>query len=38
MDTTSLIYEGLGTVTLVAKDDDNVRLGIGEGSDLIDIE
>jgi hypothetical protein len=34
MDTTSLVYEGLGTVTLVVKDDDNIRLGIGEGTDF----
>jgi outer membrane protein assembly factor BamB len=33
MDTTILVYEGPGTVTLVVKDDDNVRLGIGEGTD-----
>ncbi len=38
MDTTFLVYEGIGTVTLVVKDDDNIRLGIGEGSDSIDIK
>jgi hypothetical protein len=27
--TATLIYEGSGTITLVAKDDDNVRLGVG---------
>jgi outer membrane protein assembly factor BamB len=32
-DTTTLIYEGPGTVTLVVKDDDNIRLGVGEGTD-----
>ncbi|ODS39673.1 MAG: hypothetical protein A7315_02965 [Candidatus Altiarchaeales archaeon WOR_SM1_79] len=37
MDTTTLVYEGPGTVTLVVKDDDNVRLGVGEGIDSIDI-
>jgi hypothetical protein len=37
MDTTTLVYEGLGTVTLVVKDDDNVRLGVGEGIDSISV-
>jgi outer membrane protein assembly factor BamB len=37
MDTTTLIYEGPGTITVIAKDDDNLRLGIGQGSDFIDI-
>ena len=37
MDTTTLIYEGPGTITLVVKDDDNIRLGIGQGSDSFDI-
>jgi outer membrane protein assembly factor BamB len=37
IDTTTLIYDGPRTVTLMAKDDDNIRLGIGEGSDSIDI-
>jgi hypothetical protein len=37
MDTTTLVYEGPGTITLVAKDDDNIRLGIGQGSDSFDI-
>jgi len=32
MDMTTLVYEGSGTVTLVVKDDDNIRLGVGEGS------
>jgi outer membrane protein assembly factor BamB len=35
--TTTLIYEGPGTITVIAKDDDNLRLGIGQGSDSIDI-
>ena len=33
MVTTTLVYEGPGTVTLVVKDDDNIRLGLGQGSD-----
>jgi hypothetical protein len=37
MDTTTLIYEGPGAVTLIAKDDDNIRLGIGQGTDFIDV-
>jgi outer membrane protein assembly factor BamB len=37
MDTTTLIYEGPGTVMLVVKDDDNIRLGVGEGSDYFGI-
>jgi outer membrane protein assembly factor BamB len=37
MDTIILIYEGAGTVTLVVKDDDNIRLGIGEGTDYFDV-
>jgi len=37
MDTTTLIYEGSGTIILVVKDDDNIRLGIGQGSDSFDI-
>jgi parallel beta-helix repeat protein len=37
MVTTTLVYEGPGTVTLVVKDDDNIRLGVGEGIDSIDI-
>jgi hypothetical protein len=36
-DTTTLVYEGPGTVTLVVKDDDNIRFGMGEGIDSIDI-
>jgi PKD repeat protein len=35
--TTTLIYEGSGMVTLIVKDDDNIRLGIGEGTDYISI-
>jgi outer membrane protein assembly factor BamB len=37
LDTTTLVYEGLGTVTLVVKDDDNIRLGIGEGYNTFSI-
>jgi outer membrane protein assembly factor BamB len=37
MDITTLVYEGPGTITLVVKDDDNIRLGIGQGSDSFDI-
>jgi len=37
IDTTTLIYEGPGTITLVVKDDDNIRLGMGQGSDSINI-
>jgi hypothetical protein len=37
LDTTTLVYEGPGTVTLVAKDDDNIRLGMGQGSDYFSI-
>jgi outer membrane protein assembly factor BamB len=37
MDTRTLIYEGPGTVTLVVIDDDNIRLGVGQGSDSIDV-
>ncbi|UCG69740.1 MAG: PKD domain-containing protein, partial [Thermoplasmata archaeon] len=36
-DTITLVYEGPGTVTLVVKDDDNVRLGVGEGIDSLNI-
>jgi outer membrane protein assembly factor BamB len=32
-DTITLVYEGPGTVTLVVKDDDNIRLGVGDGTD-----
>jgi hypothetical protein len=35
MDTTTLVYEGPGTVTLVVKDDDNIKLGVGQGSNSI---
>ncbi len=35
--TTTLVYEGPGTLTLVANDDDNIRLGVGEGTDSIDL-
>jgi outer membrane protein assembly factor BamB len=37
IDTTTMIYEGPGTIALITKDDDNIRLGIGQGSDSIDI-
>jgi Tol biopolymer transport system component len=37
IDTTTLVYEGPGTITVIARDDDNIRLGIGEGSDSIDL-
>ncbi len=37
IDTTTLTYEGLGTITLVVEDDDNLRLGIGQGSDSFDV-
>ncbi|UCG71002.1 MAG: PKD domain-containing protein, partial [Thermoplasmata archaeon] len=37
MVTTTLVYEGPGTVTLVVKDDDNIRLGVGEGTDFLDV-
>jgi len=37
MDTTTLVYEGPGTITLVVKDDDNIRLGVGQSSDSINI-
>jgi uncharacterized repeat protein (TIGR01451 family) len=35
--TTKLVYEGLRTLTLVARDDDNIRIGFGEGSYSIDV-
>jgi hypothetical protein len=34
MYTITLVYEGPGTVTLVVNDDDNIRLGIGDGTDF----
>jgi len=34
-ETTTLVYEGPGSVTLIVKDDDNIRLGVGQGSDSI---
>jgi hypothetical protein len=37
MDTTTLIYEGPGTITLVVKDDDNIRLGVGQGADSFNL-
>ncbi|UCE38526.1 MAG: SBBP repeat-containing protein [Thermoplasmata archaeon] len=37
MDITTLVYEGPGNLTLVVKDDDNVRLGIGEGTDSLSV-
>jgi outer membrane protein assembly factor BamB len=36
-DTTTLVYEGSETITLIVKDDDNIRLGIGQGSDSISL-
>lgn len=36
-DKTTLINDSPGTVTLIAKDDDNICIGIGQGSDSIDI-
>lgn len=38
MDKTFLIYEGIGTVTLVVKDDDNIRSSVGQGSDSTNIK
>jgi hypothetical protein len=35
--TETLVYEGLGTVMLVVKDDDNIRSGVGEGTDFLGI-
>ncbi len=35
--TTTMVYEGSGTVTLVVKDDDNIRLRVGQGSDTINV-
>jgi PKD repeat protein len=37
METITLVYEGPGTVTLVVRDDDNIRLGVGEGTDSISV-
>ena len=37
MDISTPYYEGSGTITLVVKDDD-IRLGLGQGSDSIDLE
>jgi hypothetical protein len=37
MVTITLIFEGPGTVTLVVKDDDNIRLGVGQATDSIDV-
>jgi PKD repeat protein/uncharacterized protein YegL len=36
-DFAELIYEGAGTLTLTAQDDDNIRMGAGEDSDSIDV-
>jgi outer membrane protein assembly factor BamB len=38
MDTTILVYEGPGTITLVVKDDDNIRLGVGQGTGFKDLD
>jgi outer membrane protein assembly factor BamB len=35
--TTTLVYEGPGTLTMAAKDDDNIRLGVGENTDSINL-
>lgn len=35
--TTTFFYEGPGTVVLVVKDDDNLRLGVGGGIDQFDV-
>lgn len=35
--TTTFYYEGPGTVVLVVKDDDNLRLGVGGGIDQFDV-
>jgi outer membrane protein assembly factor BamB len=35
--TTTLVYEGPGTLTMIAKDDDNIRLGAGLGTDSINL-
>jgi len=37
IETITLLYEGPGTVTLVVKDDDNIRLGVGQGYDSINV-
>jgi hypothetical protein len=34
----TLIYEGPGTLTLIAKDDDNIRMGAGSGTDSIELK
>jgi hypothetical protein len=36
-DATYLVYEGAGTLVLIVKDDDNIRLGFGEDDDSIDL-
>ena len=37
IDTTTLVYKGPGTVTFTVKDDDNIRLGVGLGSNSITV-
>jgi hypothetical protein len=37
MDTTILVYEGAGTLTLTVRDDDNLRLGVGQGKDSLGV-
>jgi hypothetical protein len=37
VDTITMIYEGPGAINLIVRDDDNIRLGIGGGSDFIDV-
>ncbi|UCF08546.1 MAG: hypothetical protein JSW28_02330, partial [Thermoplasmata archaeon] len=36
-DTTAFIYEGPGTITIAVKDDDNIRLGVGQGNDSFNV-
>jgi hypothetical protein len=36
--TAKLVYEGPGTVTVIARDDDNIRMGLGSGTDSIEMK
>ena len=36
--TANLVYEGAGIVILQVEDDDNLRMGIGSGTDSIEIK
>jgi len=36
-DTTTLVYEGPGSLTLNVEDDDNIRFGVGQGSDSFSV-